>query len=101
MYAFTIIYTAAKATIAKEKGLEPLADIIMAQETQIPLEETAKSFLSEELEVNNVEDALQGAQDIIAEIISDDANYRKLIREITPKENLDAFISAIMFTQRT
>ena len=77
-----------KATIAKEKGLEPLANIILAQETQVPLEQTAKSYLSEKLEVNSVEEAIQGAQDIIAEIISDNADYRKLIREITFEDGI-------------
>lgn len=77
-----------KATIAKEKGLKPLADIILAQETQVPLKETAKEYLSEELEVNSVEEAIQGAQDIIAEIISDNADFRKLIREITFEDGI-------------
>jgi len=63
-----------RATIAKEKGLEPLADIIMLQMTRKPLEEEAKAFISEEKEVLTVEDALQGAKDIIAERISDEAD---------------------------
>ncbi len=77
-----------KATIAKEKGLEPLANIILEQETQVPLEKTAIEYLSKELEVNSVEEAIEGAQDIIAEIISDDADYRNLIREITFEEGI-------------
>ena len=72
-----------RATIAKEKGLEPLADIIMLQMTKKPLEEEAKAFISEEKEVLTVEDALQGAKDIIAERISDEADYRIKIRQLT------------------
>lgn len=72
-----------RATIAKEKGLEPLAELILAQETEIPLEEVALEYLSEEKEVTTVEDAIAGAKDIIAESISDEANYRTYIRNIT------------------
>ncbi|MCL2115713.1 MAG: RNA-binding transcriptional accessory protein [Methanobrevibacter sp.] len=72
-----------KATIAKEKGLQPLADIILAQETKIPIEEIAKDYLSEEHEVNTVEDAISYAQDIIAEIISDNADFRDFIRKLS------------------
>ena len=56
-----------RATIAKEKGLEPLANLIRLQLTKRPLEEDAKAFLSEEKEVLTVEDALNGARDILAE----------------------------------
>lgn len=75
-----------RATIAKEKGLEPLADFIMMQMSTEPVEQTAKAYLSEEKEVLTVEDALNGAKDIIAERISDDADYRTHIRDITMKE---------------
>ena len=72
-----------RATIAKEKGLEPLAGIIMLQMTAKPLEEEAKPFLSEEKDVPTVEAALSGAKDIIAEYISDEADYRMYIRNLT------------------
>ncbi len=74
-----------RAMIAKEKGLEPLADIILAQEIQSPLEEIAVDFLSDEegKEVATVEDAIAGARDIIAESISDNASYREHIRRDT------------------
>lgn len=75
-----------RATIAKEKGLEPLADLIMLQMTKEPVEESAKAFLSEEKEVLTPQDAVNGAKDIIAERISDDADYRTYIRNITMKE---------------
>lgn len=74
-----------RATIAKEKGLEPLANIIILQETKKSLEEEAKAFVSEEKEVKNVKDALAGAMDIVAESISDEADYRIRIREMTMK----------------
>ncbi|MCL2157147.1 MAG: RNA-binding transcriptional accessory protein [Methanobrevibacter sp.] len=72
-----------RATIAKEKGLQPLADIILAQETKIPIEEVAKDYLSKDYEVNTVEEAISYAQDIIAEIISDNADFRDFIRKIS------------------
>lgn len=75
-----------RATIAKEKGLEGLAQIILLQETKKPIEEQAEQYLSEEKEVNTIQDALTGAMDIIAEVISDCAEYRMYIREITVKE---------------
>ncbi|MBQ9267204.1 MAG: RNA-binding transcriptional accessory protein [Clostridia bacterium] len=71
-----------RATIAKEKGLEPLALIIFEQENKGDLEELAKEFINEEKEVLTAEDALKGASDIIAEIISDVAEYRKHIRRL-------------------
>ena len=74
-----------RATIAKEKGLEPLANLIRLQLTKRPLEEDAKAFLSEEKEVLTVEDALNGARDILAEAISDEADYRIHIRDLTMK----------------
>lgn len=75
-----------RATIAKEKGLEGLASILIAQETDKPLTEAAIAFLSEEKEVRTVEEAIAGAMDIIAEDISDNAEHRSYIREITMKE---------------
>lgn len=75
-----------RAIIAKEKGLEPLANIIMLQMTKKPLEEEAKAFLSEEKGVETVEDALNGAKDILAETISDEADYRIYIRDLTMKK---------------
>lgn len=73
-----------RATVAKEKGLEPLAKIIFSQEIfDGDIEEIAKSYINEEKEVATVEEALQGAQDIIAEMISDEAAYRKKIRTLT------------------
>ncbi len=77
-----------KATIAKEKGLEPLANIIFLQETSNNIEEIAKEYINEDKEVLTIEDALQGALDIIAEIISDDAEIRKKIREFTYKKGV-------------
>ena len=74
-----------RATIAVEKGLQPLADIIIGQNVNQPLEEVAVDFLNEEKEVNSVEEAIQGALDIIAEQISDEAEYRSYIRAITIK----------------
>jgi uncharacterized protein len=75
-----------RATIAKEKGLEPLANIILLQMTDKPIEVEAESFLSEENEVATVEEAIAGALDIIAENISDEADYRIYIRKITFEE---------------
>ena len=70
-----------RATIAKEKGLEPLAAYMMLQQAKEPLEETAKQYISEEKEVKTEEEAIAGAKDIIAEIISDNADYRTWIRK--------------------
>lgn len=75
-----------RATIAKEKGLEPLAALIMLQSAREPLEELAKAYISEEKEVTSAQDALDGAKDIIAESISDEAKYRIWIRQITMKK---------------
>lgn len=72
-----------RATKAKEKGLEPLAELILKQEiTDGKVEDLAKPFINEELGVNTVEDAINGAKDIIAEIISDNAKYRERIRAL-------------------
>ncbi len=72
-----------RATIAKEKGLEPLADIIFEQIIDKDLDILAKEYINEEKEVHSVEDAIQGAMDIVAEIISDNADYRSIIRKLT------------------
>ncbi len=72
-----------RATIAKEKGLEGLANIILLQETQEKPTEFAKEYVNPEKGVKTVKEALQGALDIIAEIISDNADYRKAIRDLT------------------
>ena len=74
-----------RATIAKEKGLEPLANIILLQMTDKPVLEEAVNYISEEKGVSNEEDALNGAKDIIAEMISDESDYRTAIREKTFK----------------
>ena len=75
-----------RATIAKEKGLEPLANIISLQMTKNTVEEEAAKFIDDEKEVNSIEEAIAGAKDIIAERISDEADYRIRIRELTMKE---------------
>ena len=77
-----------RATIAKEKGLEPLANLILLQMTKNPIEKEAELFLSEEKEVNTVEDAIAGAKDILAESVADEADYRIKIREMTMREGL-------------
>ena len=75
-----------RSTIAKEKGLEPLASVITLQQLKRPLTEEAEQYLSEEKGVTSVEDAISGAKDIIAEAISDEADYRSWIRKITMKK---------------
>ncbi len=75
-----------RATIAREKGLEGLADIFMAQESTENIDSLAAGFVSEEREVNSAEDAIAGAKDIIAEIISDNAEYRMYIRKVSFEE---------------
>ena len=77
-----------RATIAKEKGLEPLANLILLQMTKNPIEKEAEPFLSEEKDVNTVEDAIAGAKDILAESVADEADYRIKIREMTMREGL-------------
>ena len=72
-----------RATIAKEKGLEPLAAFIVLQQTKEPLENEAQNYISEEKEVRSAEEALAGAMDIIAESVSDEADYRSWIRKQT------------------
>ena len=71
-----------RATVAKAKGLEPLAEIILAQGETKNIQEIAAEYISEEKEVKTVEEAIQGALDIIAEMISDNPEYRKLIKQI-------------------
>ncbi|GFI26578.1 protein YhgF [Lachnospiraceae bacterium] len=75
-----------RATIAKEKGLEPLANLILLQMTEHSLEEEAEAFVNPEKEVHTVSDALEGANDIIAEYISDEADYRIYVRNLTMKK---------------
>ena len=75
-----------RATIAKEKGLEPLAALITLQKTKEPLEKTAEAYISEEKGVESAKDAISGACDIIAESISDEAAYRTWIRETTMRK---------------
>lgn len=75
-----------RATIAKEKGLEPLANLIMLQMTKKTLKEEAQAFINPEKEVNTADDAIAGAKDIIAEYISDEADYRIYIRDLTMKK---------------
>ena len=77
-----------RATVAKEKGLEPLANILMLQMTDKSMLEEAKAFISEEKEVATAEEALAGAKDIVAETISEEADYRIRIRELTTKKGV-------------
>ncbi len=78
-----------RATIAKEKGLEPLAEIILEQEIiEENINHIAEPFINEELEVMSIEDAIDGAKDIIAEIISDNAEFREDIRNMNLKQGI-------------
>lgn len=77
-----------RASVAKEKGLDGLAEYILKQEADQPLEVEAAKYISEEKEVKNEKEALQGARDIIAEMISDEADYRIYIRNITVEEGV-------------
>lgn len=72
-----------RAMIAKEKGLEPLANLIWLQQIKEPAEELARAYVSEEKQVPSAEEAVAGARDILAERISDQADYRSYIRKIT------------------
>ncbi len=76
-----------RASVAKEKGLEPLAQIILAQEIRTPLEEEAAKYVSED-GVATPQEALQGAMDILAEQVSDEAEYRSYIRQATAEEGI-------------
>ena len=75
-----------RATIAKEKGLEGLANIISLQMTTKTIEEEAEAYISEEKEVLTVTDAINGAKDILAEVYADEAEYRTAIRDLTRKK---------------
>ncbi|MDD7147890.1 MAG: Tex-like N-terminal domain-containing protein, partial [Lachnospiraceae bacterium] len=75
-----------RASVAKEKGLEPLAELILAQDMTVPALEAAAEYVNEEKQVKTPEEALQGAKDIIAEAVSDDADYRTYIRQATFEE---------------
>lgn len=77
-----------RATIAKEKGLEGLANIISLQMTKKTIAEEAEAYISEEHEVGSAEEAIAGALDILAETYADNADYRKHIRELTRKKGL-------------
>lgn len=77
-----------RATIAKEKGLEGLANIITLQMTDKTLEQEAEAYLDADKEVNMVEEAIQGAMDIIAESIADEADYRMAIRRVTMEQGM-------------
>ena len=77
-----------RATVAKAKGLEPLAEIIFAQKETKDINEIAKEYINEEKEVKTAEEAIQGALDIIAENISDNPEYRKIIKKIVYSEGM-------------
>lgn len=77
-----------RASIAREKGLEGLAEYILAQEAAAPVEQEAEKYVSQEKGVANAEEAVQGAKDIIAESISDEADYRLYIRNATVEEGI-------------
>jgi len=77
-----------KATIAKEKGLEPLSDIIYLQQEKRNIYEVAREYINEENGVANEEEAIKGAQDIIAENIADSADYRKRIKSMDFRESV-------------
>ena len=77
-----------RATIAKEKGLEPLSDAIINQDGNVSIEDLAKQFIDPEKGVETIEDAIEGAKDIIAENISDNPAYRKEIKKSCYKEGI-------------
>ena len=77
-----------RATIAKEKGLEPLSEALINQDKNVSIEELAKEFIDAEKGVETVEDAILGAKDIIAENISDNPNYRKEIKRYCYKDGI-------------
>ncbi len=77
-----------RASVAREKGLEGLSEILLAQETTKPLQEEAAAFVDPEKGVNDPAEALQGAMDIIAEDVSDNADYRAYIREVTMEQGI-------------
>lgn len=77
-----------RAMIAREKGLESLANVILLQNLKESVEKVAEAYVSGEKGVENVQDAINGAMDILAEGISDDAKYRTYIRNITMNKGL-------------
>ena len=77
-----------RGSIAKEKGLEPLAEIILKEDTSFNLYEEAKKYINEEKKVNSVDDAINGAKDIVCEVISDDPLIRKFIKELIEKKGM-------------
>ena len=83
-----------RATIAKEKGLEPLAQLLLEQDKNTDIMLAAAEYINEEKEVNSADEALAGAMDIIAEMISDNADYRKELREKTYKTGMTAVKAA-------
>lgn len=89
-----------RATIAKENGLEELANIIMKQDPKIDINNFAKKFVNKEKNIENIEDAINGALDIIAEDISDNAYYRKKIKKICYDEG-KIFTKAVNKEEKT
>ena len=79
-----------RAIIAKEKGLEPLADVLIKQDKNVNIEDIAKQYIDEEKGVTTIEEAIEGAKDIIAENISDNPEYRKEIKKFCYKEGIIA-----------
>lgn len=77
-----------RGSIAKEKGLEPLAKFILEEDTSINIFDEAKEFINEEKKVNSVDDAINGAKDIVCEVISDDPDIRKFIKALIEKKGL-------------
>ena len=75
-----------RASVAIQKGLQPLADAILKQDKSVDLLKFAENFIDAEKEVNSVEEAMQGAKDIVAEVISDNAKLRKILRELLTKK---------------
>ena len=75
-----------RGSIAKEKGLEPLAEIILKENTSLNLYEEAKKYINEEKKVLTIDDAINGAKDIVCEVISDDPLIRKFIKELIEKK---------------
>ena len=91
-----------RATVAREKGLEPLAALLFAQERTCPDPvQAAQAYLDPEKGVETVADALQGANDIIAEQISDDAAIRKTLRELNVRAKLGVHIIAVECGKKT
>ena len=77
-----------RATIAKERGLEPFAKILEQQKTEVDLYEEAKKYINPEKEINTIDDVINGAKDIVAENISDSAQYRKYIKKVIYREGM-------------